>query len=298
LSDQDLTTVPIQELKTLPNLFSLKLNQNNINAQAIREFFDSEVGPRIEHLEINENAQIQLIGTSIEKMKALVHLEAKNSGVTELADEIKECSALKVLILDENALDMMPTELPKSLTKLSVARNNIMSLSSTLLEKFVALEDLNVSHNLLNALSAKIPRTFKHINIGNNNIQALPWKELSECKQLVTLIVNDNGIKSVPKLLGDIASLRTLNLARNPINSIPQGVLGGLKNLKVLHLEGLPIKSLPTDLPESLEELYLNDCTGLDHVPEIVSKLPLLRVLDMVTNEFCLFLMYNSQILV
>ncbi len=280
MSDQELHAIPLKELQTLTNLFSLKLNNNHVDTLSLGKLFDSEVGPRLETLEVNNNMELTAISSSIKKMKALVHFQANNCSITELADEIKHCTALQTLQLNKNQLDMVPNDLPKTLKTLSVASNNIMSLPSALLEKLTELEDLNVSHNLLNNLSAKIPTTFKSINIGHNNVQVLPWKELSACKNLETLLVNDNGIKQVPRLLGDITTLTKLDLSRNPIDEIPLGIFTSMKNLRVLHLEGLPIRSLP-DLPNSIEELYLDGCTNITVLPESILQLSKLRVLKM-----------------
>lgn len=78
-------------------------------------------------------------------------------------------------------------------------------------------------------------------------------KSLIHHDKLETIILESNGIMELSGIIGDLSSLRKLNLMRNNLETFPESI-DALKRLEELDLEGNMIKSL-LDSIKSLKSL-------------------------------------------
>ena len=84
---------------------------------------------------------------------------------------------------------------------------------------------------------------------------------------------------TIPKDLGSLCSLQTLDLKSNNFHALPSS-LGGLSKLQTLHLDGCTeLQSIP-DLPTNLNSLYATNCIALERMPNLsnISRLHYLFV--------------------
>lgn len=104
------------------------------------------------------------------------------------------------------------------------------------------------------------------LNINNNNLTELP--EISD--SVTNLDVSFNAIRSLNNLS---SSLKLLNLRNNVISYIPKLP----DNLEVFDCsENQKLKGLPI-LPDSIKELYLNDCNVFELPKELPKELTILE---------------------
>ncbi|KAK2862301.1 hypothetical protein Q5P01_001834 [Channa striata] len=173
------------------------------------------------------------------------------------------------LYCDHRGLADIPDGLPDRTQYLFLQRNNISSLSSSVLANVTKLHWLILDHNQLQ--SAKLDQA-----------------ALQNQTKLYYLFANHNYLSSVPSTLP--SGLRQLRLAHNQISSISSGAfekllnltllllqgnrlqtitegdLKGLLSLNMLDLSGNNFLTVPRHLPASIEQLYLsnNSLSGLD----------------------------------
>ena len=91
--------------------------------------------------------------------------------------------------------------------------------------------------------------------------------------------------RGVPTELGQLTSLKVLNLDENQLTSVPAEI-GQLATLESLDLYGNKLTSVPADIGQltSLEELDLN-CNQLTSVPAEIGQLAALRELYLTQRQ-------------
>jgi EIX receptor 1/2 len=249
-------------LLELPYLTFLDLTSNDLNQSHIPEFFSSL--SNLKHLDLSF---ANLSGPISPKLKNLSHLQYLNLG-------------WNVLKINENL---------KWLSHLSSIE--YLDLSST---------NLNVSNDWLEVVS-HLPK-LKSLILSNcahppmSLSSLLSFNHSKSFTSLESLVLDRNQLKGgIPKFLGDICSLRELDLRFNNINGKLVDVIKNLSgcakdSLEVLHLDFNQITgSLPnfTIFP-SLEQLSLEANIINGTVPKSIGNLSKLVVLDLSNNSLAL----------
>ncbi|XP_037348103.1 extracellular matrix protein 2 isoform X2 [Talpa occidentalis] len=152
-------------------------------------------------------------------------------------------SEITSLELIDNSIISIPDEtfngLP-NLKRLDLSRNNISSsgIGPKAFKRLKKLTRLNMDGNNLVEIPSGLPSTLEELKINENNLQALDEESLSGLNQLVTLEMEGNNLSEInvnPLAFKPLKSLSYLRLGRNKFRIIPQG------------------------LPDSIEELYLEN---------------------------------------
>ncbi|XP_004684565.1 PREDICTED: extracellular matrix protein 2 isoform X2 [Condylura cristata] len=152
-------------------------------------------------------------------------------------------SEITSLELIDNSIISIPDEafngLP-NLERLDLSRNNISSsgIGPKAFKLLKKLMRLNLDGNNLVEIPSGLPSTLEELKINENNLQALDEDSLSDLNQLVTLELEGNNLSEInvnPLAFKPLKSLSYLRLGRNKFRIIPQG------------------------LPDSIEELYLEN---------------------------------------
>ena len=109
--------------------------------------------------------------------------------------------AMSTLVLDENALQALPSDLGHHLPSLRTLdlRGNMLTCLPASITKLVYLRELLLDHNALTALP--------------NNLGVIHLLEI--------LQLDDNKLKSLPASLGDMHCLQVLSVRHNPLRSLP-----------------------------------------------------------------------------
>src|SRR5271156_3318991 len=121
------------------------------------------------------------------------------------------------------------------------------------------------------------------LNVSYNQLQTIP-KELGQLASLQELYLSNNQIQTIPKELGQLASLQKLYLSNNQLQTIPKE-LGQLVSLQELYLSNNQLQTIPKELGQlaSLQELDL-DNNQLQTIPKELGQLASLRYFQLDNN--------------
>ena len=94
-----------------------------------------------------------------------------------------------------------------------------------------------------------------------------------------------HGLLQIPPLIGNLTSLKTLDLSNNHLTELPE-LIGSLTSLKTLNLSFNKLTELPESIGSlvSLRYLYLLD-NQLTELPESIGNLTFLEKLDLGMNS-------------
>src|ERR1700678_790336 len=116
----------------------------------------------------------------------------------------------------------------------------------------------------------------RDLNINFKQLQTIP-KELGQLASLQILYLSNNQLQTIPKELGQLASLQGLYLYNNKLQTIPKE-LGQLASLLRLDLDNNKLQTIPKELGQlaSLQELYLHN-NQLQTIPKELGQLAMLQ---------------------
>lgn len=190
------------------------------------------------------------------KMWRLKTLDLSNNNLTEIpAQFLQEFFSLEALVASNNCLTSLPEKIASSLTNLKTVRlnNNNLGESKSLKNQFsvprflLALPNLKVldlSSNSMEDIPPPISwstQQLKELVLADNKIRKLSLNGVEKWDFLERLILSGNNLKQVPKRIGELTSLTSLDLSRNTgITHLPDE-MGRLTNLWDLQLVGLKL---------------------------------------------------------
>lgn len=125
-------------------------------------------------------------------------LDLSDRGLTEVGPDIYNKTDTVVLILSNNSLKSLKSEMGK----------------------MTRLEVLKLDHNKLEgSLIAEIRKMpLRELTASNNNMTGIP-AEIGQLSQLETLDLSYNDIDSYPNEIANLKQLKTLNLTGNPFSA-------------------------------------------------------------------------------
>ncbi|MFX1237691.1 MAG: leucine-rich repeat domain-containing protein [Promethearchaeota archaeon] len=108
----------------------------------------------------------------------------------------------------------------------------------------------------------------------------------AENKMIIKLWIEYYRIDTIPKSIGNLASLQELDLSHNQIRSLPESI-GNLASLQELDLSHNQIRSLPESIGNltSLQKIYLNH-NKLTALPESFYNLKNLKQISLYENKW------------
>ena len=259
---------------------------------------DTVARKRLEEVDLSRN---QLFGsehvfTSLGQCDHLTKLDLSHNFLNgPLSLTIAKFGTLERLCLDDNQLTSLPDPLGAVLPAMrhfSAARNALTRLPATLSDwrHLVSFSARNNKLTMLNQVDfsnwahielvflgtnelTDIPETLcqpslLELDLRSNKITDVPLA-LAKCTQLKRLHLGDNKFVTIPpEILGNLPDLEELHLYKNKIDTLPDDI-GKLTKCERMTLSSTNLKTLPETIAacESLEELYLNNCTKLSSLP-------------------------------
>jgi Leucine-rich repeat (LRR) protein len=133
---------------------------------------------------------------------------------------------------------------------------------------------------------ARLTLSACRLSVMSSNLEALPPK-LLDAPKLQVLLLRDNPFKSIPDaFFNNLHNIRVLDLRKTSITSLPKSI-GTLKLLVVLNVSSTPLVTLPDSLGNlaGMEQLYLDHCRSLTHLPSSLSSLTRLQTLMMLNTS-------------
>ncbi|XP_016058412.1 PREDICTED: toll-like receptor 8 [Miniopterus natalensis] len=201
-------------------------------------------------INLNRNAMVQPYSENYSRNK-------KGMNITDGA--FLNLQNLVVLLLENNQLNKIPSDLPGSLRYLSLIQNNIISVTKNNTSGLKNLERLNLGWNCY--FGNVCNKTF---------IDKRAFKEITNLKELT---LSFNNLFSVPLNLP--SSLTKLYLSNTKINTIRKDDFKNLGNLTVLDLSGncprcfnapFPCTPCAGDAPISIDGNAFDSLTKLEYL--------------------------------
>lgn len=119
------------------------------------------------------------------------------------------------------------------------------------------------------------------LDLSNNNFQSIPESLTALLRNLITLDVHSNQLKSLPNSIGCLSKLKTLNVSGNLLQSLPR-TIENCKSLEELNANFNQLIQLPDTIGFellSLRKLSVNS-NKLVILPHSTSHLTNIRILD------------------
>ncbi|XP_070767192.1 fibromodulin [Enoplosus armatus] len=138
---------------------------------------------------------------------------------------------------------------------------NSDKIGKNVFSKLKSLERLFLDHNELKHVPPNLPKSVTDLRLGHNKIS-----------------------KILPNSFEGMANLTTLQLQANVFEDVG-GVFKGLKSLTVLDMRKNKLKKIPDNLPERLQQLYL-EFNNIESLPEgFLTMYPKLRFVRLAHNK-------------
>ncbi|XP_059402295.1 leucine-rich repeat serine/threonine-protein kinase 2 [Carassius carassius] len=206
-------------------------------------------------------------------------------GASALKQQIE---SLLRLDLSSNSLSEFPSVLCqhlRSLKRLDLQGNLLQSLPVELLG-LPALSTLNVSRNCIGPLLLLDPTVcspaLRQLNLSFNQITVFPFQLGQTMDRLEELLLEGNQISALSLPLS-LAELKVLDISKNQVKIISDNFLTECLKLETFIASVNQISSL-SHLPSKITTVKLSQ-NNFTSVPEIISDLPNLRLVDMRNNS-------------
>ncbi|VUZ39536.1 unnamed protein product [Hymenolepis diminuta] len=225
----------------------------------------------------------------------LMLLDLSDNCLTVLPAQLRRCSSLQQLILNNNPfqhyqprtiiaiknlevlhmagtqrrLDNIPKELDRltKLADLDLSRNQLVGIPEPVFD-LRALRKLDLSHNEISELTALTDNwpSLEYLNLSHNLLCSLP-AGLTRLTKLRKLYLNDNQLtfSGLPSGMAKLNDLEVLNISNNRLENIPEG-LCRCGRLKRLILSNNKLETLPDAIHFLIENLEKFD---VDNNPKL-----------------------------
>lgn len=260
LTRLEVTRCGVQVVESLAKLG--KLETLDLRDNELRELPSLSACESLETLDVTQN-ELQTLPASLGELKRLRRLRASYNPLSGLPEEIGNASGLRAISVADTSLSSLPASFASlsGVRQLDVARTRLESLD---LVGAATLHALDASHAQLGALDVSACPDIRSIVATDNIIAKIGG--LAQAKQLEVLDLGRNRMRALPKALASFKKLRTVSMAANRLDGLPDGPWPALVELDV---EENRIRELP----------MLHDCLSLQKLN--VSK----NILDALTAE-------------
>lgn len=197
-------------------------------------------------LRLGHNALTGSLPASICSLQYLETLDIQANRLLALPEAIRELVRLRVINVSGNQLTALPMEALQELklTDLDASSNALIGplFPPGTKSAHATLQSLNVSHNSLAALtfveSLGLPQ-LRTLTCTNNHLTSLP--DISQWKELITLMAGENKITELPQGFTSLRKLRNVNFASNAIRLV-EPEIGNMESLEGLVLASNPLR--------------------------------------------------------
>ncbi|XP_008154798.2 toll-like receptor 8 [Eptesicus fuscus] len=287
------------------------------------------VGPDVTVLDLSDNFITHITNGSFERLQDLTSINLNRNAMLPPYCE-NYCKAKKgmnitdgaflnlqnltVLLLENNQLDKIPSDLPGSLRFLSLIQNNIISVTKNntsglknlerlnlgwncyfgnvcnktfiddgAFEEITNLEELTLSFNNLSRVPRNLPRSLTKLYLSNTNINTIRKADFEDLENLIVLDLSGN----CPRCFN--APFPCTPCAGDASISIDGSAFDSLTKLEYLNLSSTSLRKVNSswfDKMPHLKELHLEFNYLVQEIAsgEFLTKLPHLQILDLSYN--------------
>ena len=244
LQNNSLAALAADLFSGLRHLVVLNVSQNALSSDALSgETFGALL--RLVALDMSGNGLTGLPAGLLSPLTSLQLLDLSGNALREVGSgAFSSQYNLHSLVLDGNGIERLRPGSFNGLSvlgSLSLAGNALGSLEADVTENLTSLEELDLSGNEFSKVpsGALLALTrLRRLNLRGNSISDLSSPEaLSGLGSVRELTLADNGVEKVAAVVfASTPNLVVLDLSRNKIKQLDQGVFGTLRNLRALRL--------------------------------------------------------------
>ncbi|KAL9381130.1 hypothetical protein Peur_026787 [Populus x canadensis] len=245
----------------LVNCKSIRILPSNLEIESLKVFT------------IDGCSKLEKFPDVVGNMNCLMVLRLDETGITKLSSSIHHLIGLGLLSMNScKNLESIPSSIGclKSLKKLDLSGCSELKYLTENLGKVESLEEFDVSGTLIRQLPASVflLKNLKVLSLdGFKRLAVLP--SLSGLCSLEVLGLRACNLRegALPEDIDCLSSLRSLNLSQNNFVSLPKSI-NQLYELEMLVLEDCTmLESLPK-VPSKVQTVYLNGCISLKTIPD------------------------------
>ena len=218
--------------KRLPQLSKLNISRNKLSISALEVVFQISA---LRELKLAENELEGALPPTIEQLTSLEMLELQGNKLTSLPVEIRALTHLRTLNISNNKMTSLPSEIFTSMSVIDLnASKNSFKNAFFEVDSAPHLQNLSLANNSLTSLCASetvsLP-SLKQLDISTNRLLSLP--NMETWTNIVTLLVGENSLSSIPEGFCSLQQLRNADFTANNIDRLDPRIalMEGLMNL-------------------------------------------------------------------
>ncbi|XP_076285325.1 artichoke isoform X2 [Lasioglossum baleicum] len=287
-----LVTLHGRSFRPLRSLMDLSLRGNRL--EVLRpDIFQENV--RLQRLDLSRNNLAQIPHATFSNTRDLRELYASHNTLTELPGSLHGLTALQVLDLSFNKLNILSPETLSSLSallELKLVRNRIRELREGAFDGLPRLSLIDLENNDLRIIERNAIRALPElqaIRLGKNRLQIIPSGAFTELPLLQSAELEENRIQEIASnAFINVPHLLFLNLSYNHLPALDYVGLESLRSLEVLDLSNNRLSRVSSNSLSSMEwlvELKMdnNRICAIQGSP--FDEMPRLRVLSLRSNR-------------
>ncbi|CAK9812555.1 Protein artichoke [Anthophora plagiata] len=287
-----LVTLHGRSFRPLRSLMDLNLRGNRL--EVLRpDIFQENV--RLQRLDLSRNNLAQIPHATFSNTRDLRELYASHNTLTELPGSLHGLTALQVLDLSFNKLNILSPETLSSLSallELKLVRNRIRELREGAFDGLPRLTLIDLENNDLRIIERNAIRALPElqaIRLGKNRLQIIPSGAFTELPLLQSTELQENRIQEIASnAFINVPHLLFLNLSHNHLPALDYVGLESLRSLEVLDLSNNRLSRVSSNSLTSMEwlvELKMdnNRICAIHGSP--FDEMPRLRVLSLRSNR-------------
>ncbi|XP_066587711.1 protein artichoke isoform X2 [Prorops nasuta] len=287
-----LVTLHGRSFRPLRSLMDLNLRGNRL--EVIRPDIFQE-NSRLQRLDISRNNLAQIPHSCFMNTRDLRELYASHNTLTELPGSLHGLTALQVLDLSFNKLNILSPETLSSLSsllELKLVRNRIRELREGAFDRLPRLTLIDLENNDLRVIERNAIRALPElqaVRLGKNKLQSIPSGAFTELPLLQSAELQENRIHEIANnAFINVPHLLFLNLSNNNLAGLEYVGLDSLRSLEVLDLSNNRLSRVSSDSLAAMEwlvELKMdnNRICAIHGSP--FDDMPRLRVLSLRSNK-------------
>ncbi|XP_030757061.1 leucine-rich repeats and immunoglobulin-like domains protein 1 [Sitophilus oryzae] len=231
LPNNQLYTVPIKALESLPELDRLDLSGNKLKMLDGQSFKGLR---NLSFIDVSNNLITKISPNAFDSLPQLKILRLRGNKITLAGiTKLNSQSTIEDLDLSENTLvgPLGPKTFPKmeSLKDLQLSHNSLSSIKMGALQGLTNLTSLRLQHNLIDVIEdhAFIHLTaLVNLDLAHNRIVAVSGASLAHLNQLTDLDLRHNFLRALTAdLIQPLKSLKVLKLDENDISIVASDAL-------------------------------------------------------------------------
>ncbi|XP_029178483.1 protein artichoke [Nylanderia fulva] len=287
-----LATLHGRSFRPLKSLMDVNLRGNRV--EVLRPDIFQE-NARLQRIDLSRNNLAQIPHATFANTRELRELYASHNTLTELPGSLHGLTALRVLDLSFNKLNILSPETLSSLSsllELKLVRNRIRELREGAFDGLQRLSLIDLEDNDLRVIernAIKALPELQAVRLGRNRLQSIPSGAFTELPLLQSAELQENRIQEIASnAFINVPHLLFLNLSHNNLPGLEYIGLESLHSLEVLDLSYNRLSRVSSDSLAAMEwlvELKMDNNRICAVHGSPFDDMPRLRVLSLRSNR-------------